>query len=167
MSKKNIFGEEGIKKLQALAEEIDTCMFCTGLSSRPIEVSPMTVQEVDEEGDFWFIGSKESEKYHNLMENSAVQLLYSDNDNYRYLSVYGSADMVEDQSRVDKYWSVIMEGWFEKGKKDPKIILIRVKPTDIYYWDTKDMKMVSFAKILWTAITGNPNDTGRQGSIEI
>src|SRR5690606_10286480 len=112
MSKKNIFGEEGIKKLQALAEEIDTCMFCTGLSSRPIEVSPMTVQEVDEEGDFLFIGSKESEKYHNLMENSAVQLLYSDNDNYRYLSVYGSADMIEDQGRVDKYWSVIMEGWF-------------------------------------------------------
>ncbi len=167
MSKENIFGQEGIQKLKKLAEDIDICMFCTGLSERPIEVSPMSVQEVDDQGNIWFLASKDSEKYRNLSKEHSVQLLFSDNSSYRYLSVYGSAETSNDQTRIDKYWTKMMEGWFEKGKDDPNIVLIKVIPADIYYWDTKDMKMISFAKVMWTAVTGNKTDAGVEGSIEI
>lgn len=167
MSKEHILGIEGIQKLKEIAEGIDVCMFCTDLSARPAEVTPMSVQEVDDTGAIWFLASKSSDKFKNISKDSNVHLLFADNSNYRYLTVYGEAELSEDQSRIDKYWNIMVEGWFEKGREDPDIVLIKVAPTAIYYWDTKDHKMIAFAKVLWSAVTGNKADTGVQGSIDI
>ncbi len=159
--------DEGLKKLKELAEGIDICMFCTALKEQPFEVSPMSVQEVDEEGVIWFIASKESDKYHNIQQDNNVHLMFSDTSNYRFLTVYGTASFSTDQNRIDKYWNKMMEGWFEKGKDDPNIVLIAIKPNDSYYWDTKHNKMITLAQTLYSAITGAKNDSGVEGSIQL
>ncbi|MHC8948859.1 pyridoxamine 5'-phosphate oxidase family protein [Sphingobacterium hungaricum] len=167
MSKENVSNEEGIEKLKKLAEGIDVCMLCTGLDEQPIEVTPMSVQEVDDSGHIWFLASKESDKYVNIKRTNSVQLLFADNSNYHYLSVYGEANFSEDQERIDQYWNKMIEAWFEKGREDPNIVLIRVKPFDCYYWDTKSNKMISILKMAYSAISGSKMDEGREGKIEI
>jgi general stress protein 26 len=167
MSVENKTATDGVVKLKDLAEGIDFCMFCTALNTQPLEVSPMSVQEVDEDGNIWFLASKESEKYKNISADNKVQLLFSDTSNFKFLSVYGSAEISQDQVRIDKYWNLMVKGWFEKGREDPNIILIQVKPEDNYYWDTKSHKMISFAKTLISAVTGVKNDQGVEGSIDI
>jgi hypothetical protein len=47
------------------------------------------------------------------------------------------------------------------------IRLIKVTPEDIRYWETKDNKIVTFAKVLWTAVTGNKTDIGHEGKIDV
>jgi general stress protein 26 len=167
MSELNYIGQEGIDKLKELAEGIDFCMFCSGLSLRPINATPMSVQEVDDNGDIWFLGSKSSDKYTDILQDGNVQLFFSKNSDFTYLSVYGTGSFSEDQARIDKYWNKMVEGWFEKGREDPDIVLIKIMPHDIRYWETKDNKIVSLAKVLWTSVTGDKTDAGREGNIEI
>jgi general stress protein 26 len=167
MSIENKTAEEGLIKLKDLAEGIDFCMFCTALKVHPIEVSPMSVQEVDEDGNIWFLASKESQKYSNIANDKQVQLMFSDISNFKFLSVFGDAEISQDEARIDKYWNLMVKGWFEKGREDPNIILIKVIPSANYYWDTKSHKMISFAKTLIAAVTGTKNDQGVEGEIKL
>jgi len=46
--------------------------------------------------------------------------------------------------------------------------VIKVTPTDAYYWDTKYGKMVSYVKMIAGMITGNmKNDGGVEGRLNV
>ena len=39
-------------------------------------------------------------------------------------------------------WNDIAKAWFEEGKVDPRITVIKFEPTEGFYWDTKSGKLV-------------------------
>ncbi|MDF2435907.1 MAG: ral stress protein [Bacteroidota bacterium] len=164
---KDLQNAEGIQKLKELAEDIKICMFCTELDKSPFETRPMATQEVDNEGVIWFLSDKESHKNHEIKNDDKVQLLYSKMSDSHYLSVYGTATVFRDQKKIDELWDDFAGAWFKKGKEDPNITLITVRPEDVYYWDTKNGKMVSLIKIAVAAITSKTNDDGVEGQIKI
>jgi general stress protein 26 len=51
------------KKIKELAGKSNTCFFCTDIQSgKPLTVRPMSVQKMDEEGNFWFLSASDSYK---------------------------------------------------------------------------------------------------------
>lgn len=168
MSTEHIYSpEEGIAKIKELAEGIDFCFFSSDLKSEFIDSTPMSVQEVDDQGYIWFLASKESTKCNNIVKNGTVQLHFAAPNDFKFLAVYGNADLIDDDKRVDRYWNKMTEGWFEKGREDPSIILIRVKPVKSHYWDTKHHKLASYALTLLSAVSGSNTDQGVHGDIDI
>ena len=168
MSTQNLFSKEGIDKIKELAKDGDVCHFVTSLKSLPLATRPMATAGVDNEGNVWFISKNDSEKNLDIAKDNKVQLFYTNNKSYEYLSVFGDAEIHTEKELVEKYWSSIDKAWFPQGKDDPTITLIRVKPTDVYYWDTKNNKLVSLLKIAVAGVTGKPNDDdGVQGKIKI
>lgn len=159
--------EEAREKLSSLIDDIKFCFFCSNLSVRPIDVSPMTTQEVDSDGSIWFIASKDSSSYHTILSAPWVQLLYASPSDAKYLSVYGTAESIYDRERIERYWNKFVEGWFPGGKDDPNVILLRVRPSDAHYWDTKSNKMVAYTKAIFSALTGTEHDEGRHGDIQV
>ncbi|SEK17683.1 pyridoxamine 5'-phosphate oxidase family protein [Parapedobacter koreensis] len=159
--------QEAVEKLMRLVKDIDFCIFCTDLASTPIESSPMSTQEVDEDGNCWFLASKDSTKYRNIHKDPHVQLFYAAPGDFKYLTVYGRAEALYDRRRIEKYWNKFVEGWFEKGIDDPNIILLKVNPEEAHYWDTKSNKMIAYAKTLFSAFTGAKNDEGREGELKV
>ena len=168
MSKlKNLYGEEAIAKLKELAEDIKVCMFCTETDSIPFATRPMGTQEVDKDGNFWFFSGRGSNKNEEIKQDDMVQLIYSDLGKSEFLSVTGEADVYNDHAKVNELWNGVAKAWFEEGKNDPELTLIRVRPTDSYYWDTKDGKVVSMLKIAVSAATGISMDGGVEGSATV
>jgi len=160
--------DKGISKLKELAESINICMFCTELTSLPITSRPMSVQEVDDQGNLWFISSSESNKNFEISEDNRVQLFFSKTADSHYLSVYGNATIYRDREKIDEVWSPIAKAWFEQGKDDPKVTVIKVTPSDAYYWDTKDGKLIALLKWATAAITGKGGDDGGiEGNIKL
>ncbi|MFT3749528.1 MAG: pyridoxamine 5'-phosphate oxidase family protein [Agriterribacter sp.] len=168
MSNENLYSQEAIEKLKNLVDKIDIGMVCTNVqgSSHPHAV-PMSRQEVDEEGNIWFLFSSESDTYKNLQCDNNITLLYSDVRDYNFLSVSGEAEITKDKSRIEKYWNKMIETWFEKGKEDPRIRVLKVKTSDAHYWDNKTNKFVTFLKAAVSAVTGEKSDIGRQGSLSL
>lgn len=164
---KNLTNQEAVAKLKKLAEDVRTCMFCTDLADQPIAARPMSVQEVDENGNIWFISSANSNKNFEIKKDNAVQLFFAQTSDSHYLSVYGTATIYKDQATIDEVWSTVAEAWFEQGKEDPNVSVIKVTPSDAYYWDTKDGKAITLLKIAASTITGKGMDGGIEGNLNV
>lgn len=164
---KNLYGQDAVKKLKDIAEDIDICMFCTEVEKLPFSTRPMSTQEVDEEGNFWFFSRRGSNKNKEIMQDDTVQLIYADKSKNEYLSVVGEVDVFLNHHKIEELWNGVMKAWFEEGKDDPELTLMRVRPTESYYWDTKDGKIVSMLKILASAATGANMDGGIEGNAQI
>lgn len=168
MGTENLSGQKAIEKLQTLVKKIDVAMLCTQTEAPSnIHAVPMSTQEVDDEGNIWFVFSAESTTYQHLQSNKHVTLLYSDPAHYSFLSVDGSAVISRDQSRIDKYWNKMMESWFGGDKTDPRIRLLCISVTEAHYWDTDANKFVTFFKALLNAVTDGKTDVGRTGDLKI
>jgi len=88
----------------------------------------MATQEVDEEGNIWFMSDRSSDKNKEIDKDNKVQLFYSHTGNYEYLSIFGRAEIVNDRSKIEELWSPMAKTWFKEGKEDPNISLIKVTP---------------------------------------
>lgn len=157
--------EEAIEKIQKLAKDINICMFCTELDQQPFSTRPMAVREVDEEGNLWFLSSASSHKNWEITEDDKVQLIFSKPSSAEFLSLYGSARIFRDQEKIKSLWTPIANAWFEEGKADPDLTVLKVSPLEAYYWDTPNGKMYTLLKIAAAAVTGKNMDTGEQGNL--
>lgn len=164
----NLNNQEAIKKLKDLAESARICMFCTDLEGHPISARPMGLQEVDDDGNLWFISSSTSNKNVEIENDDSVQLFFSNTGSSEYLSVYGQAYIYTDSNTIEEKWSPVANAWFE-DKNDPDITVIRVTPQETKYWDTKDGKMVTLLKIATSTLTGNTKQGvgGIEGKLNI
>ena len=157
---KNLTATDAVEKIREIAKDANICMFVTDLSSLPLAGRPMATQEVDEQGNIWFMSDRNSDKNRHIEDDDQVQLFYSHTNNYEYLSIFGRAEIVDDRSKIDKLWTPMAKTWFKEGKDDPNVSLIKVRPEDAYYWDTKNNKMVSLIKFAMGAIGITPKDDG-------
>ncbi|AWH85720.1 general stress protein [Flavobacterium album] len=165
---KDLTNEEAKAKIKEMAKDIGTCMFCTELSVRPIPTRPMGLADIDDDGNLWFISSKKSNKNFEISHDDEVQLIFAKNSDSHFLSIFGKAVIYKDKSHIDDVWTPMAKAWFEEGKDDPDVTVIKVEPKDAYYWDTKYGKMISMIKIAYGAITGNiNNDTGIEGRLDV
>lgn len=164
---KDLSHQEGIKKMQELAMDAKVCHFVTALDQKPLSSRPMSTQEVDDEGNFWFLSKEGTTKNEEIGEDPEVQLFYSNIGNSEYLCVFGYAEVIKDRKKLEELWNPIAKVWFNEGKDDPEITIIRVQAADAYYWDTKNNKMIQLLKIAAGAIAGKQLDDGIEGQIKL
>lgn len=168
MAEKIIRDQEAHKKLKSIVDQIDIGTICTFTPNSPYPHGvPMSRQEVDEDGNIWYICSAESETHKNLEKNDKISVFYADPKNYSFLSINGTATLSRDQARIDRYWNKMMQGWFEKGKEDPNIRLIKVTPDEAHYWDSGSNKIATLFGMLKNAITGSKEGIGEEGELKL
>ena len=168
MSQENLTTNEGIKKLQELAIGIDFALFATNLGVQAAHAVPMSTKEVDEEGNIWFLSNKNSEHNKHIAEQGVAQLYYGKGSSMEFLTVFGKATISTDKSIIEQLYVKSDDSWFD-GKDDPNVSIIRIQPTDVYYWDSKVGKFVSMLHFLTAIVTGTKadNSDGVEGKIEI
>lgn len=164
---KDLLGKEGIDKMKDLVGHNAICMFTSNVDEVPLQTRPMTTQEVDDEGNFWFFSPKDSLKNYEVRTDARVQLLFANTSASEYLTVFGRAMILDDRKKIEELWSPMAKAWFEEGKDDPNLSLIRVAPEHAYYWEPKQNKMVTLFKMAAAAVTGKKMDIGEQGKIEV
>jgi len=168
MSKENLQNREAVEKLKEMVNHIDICMLSTFPKQQEYPHSiPMSQQAIDNEGAIWFLFSTESESYRHLLENKKVSVTFSDPRDYKFLSINGIAEVFNNDVLIDKYWNQYAEAWFEKGKEDPHIRILKVVPQEAHYWDKKNNKLMTMFKIAVSAVTGKQTDVGLQGDLEV
>ncbi len=165
---KNLKANEGVEKLKELVTVINICLFSTNLKGNDgATFRPMSAQEVDDEGNIWFFSDINSDKNREVQEDNLVQLIFSHPGKSSYMIVNGVAEISTDHKRIEQLWSPAAKIWFEQGKDDPDISLIKVNTQSAYYWDTDGNKMINFFKFLASVATGSNLVTGVQGSIKV
>ena len=161
-------GNEAKKKIKELVEKANTCFFCTDIETgKPFATRPMSVQKLDDEGNFWFLSAKDSHKNQELKNDSFVQLLFQGSHYSDFLNIYGKAVISTDKEKIKELWEPILKTWFTEGIDDPRITVIKVTPESGYYWDTKHNRVISLLGIVAGAITGKEIDNGIEGKLDV
>ena len=164
---KDLTGKEALDKMKELVEHNSICMFTSNVGETPLQTRPMTTQEVDDEGNFWFLSPKDSHKNYEIRSDARVQLLFANTSASEYLTVYGTATIINDRKKIEELWSPMAKAWFQQGKDDPNLSLIKVSPEHAYYWEPKQNKMVTLMKMAASAVSGQKMDIGHQGSLKV
>ncbi len=167
-NRKDLLGKEAIEKIQELGKKANTCFFCTKIvTGNMICTRPMSVQKIDDEGNFWFLSAKDSHKNMELASDPSVQLLFKGSQYSDFLDIYGKAEISTDQSIIEELWEPMIKAWFTEGKEDPRITVIKVVPLKGYYWDNKHGNTVAFVKTMIGAAMGKTLDDSIEGNISL
>ncbi len=164
----DLSGDAAIAKIKELVKKSPTCFFCTAFASEGSQAArPMSVQQVDDEGNLWFLSAVDSHKDMEVALEPAVTLYFQGSTHSDFLLIHGTALVSRDQAKIEELWEPIIKTWFTGGVTDPRITVIRVRPTDGYYWDTKHGSFVAGVKMLVGAATGKTLDDSIEGHLAL
>lgn len=141
MTNETTDNQKAIKKVWELIKGIEIAMLTTvsedGLVSRP-----MKTQDVEFDGELWFLTKKDTEKFHELLHNKQVNVAYADQS---FVSIRGEAELVQSPDKVKQFWSPAYEKLLETTYDDPNLVLIKVKAETAEFWDSGNkFKLIKF-----------------------
>ena len=163
---KDVYGPEAIEKIKELAKKSGSFFFCTAIQTgKPFATRPMAAEEIDDEGNLWFLSASDSHKNKEIQVDNNVQLLFQGSSYSDFMTLYGTAEISTDKQRIKELWDPTMKNWFTQGEDDPRITVIKVSPNEGYYWDTKNGMAVGMIKRAYGAVVGETFDDSIEGKI--
>lgn len=158
-------GPDAEAKVWSLIKDVKVAMMATHADGEHMHARPMVAtHKAFENGELWFFTDKRSRKVDEAEANDRVLLTYADWDKQHYVSIDGTAAVIEDRQTIADLWSEGMRTWFPKGTDDPNIALLRVKVESAEYWDAPSSAMVyayGYLKAVTTGKRPNPGETAR------
>lgn len=157
--------EKNIAILKEMAEKIRICMFNT-INADGFHSRPMATAKIEDDGSLWFFTNEYSPKSKEISKDNEVNLAYSDPANNSYIYINGIAELIDDQTSKESYFSPFVKAWFPDGINDPHLILIKVTPNVAEYWDSNASKMVVAFHVLKAIVTGETPNLGEHEKIK-
>ena len=124
---------------------------------------PMGASKPDEDGAIWLFTTTGSDKAVQITADNRVNLTYADGD---YLSIQGTAEMVQDPKLQRELWNKPVEAWLQCEPEDPQVSLIKVTPDTIGYWDTPTA-VGSTLSMIKGLVTNEQPDGGEAGVVNV
>lgn len=165
-NREHLAGRRAVERIENAVKKTQTCFFCTrALGGGSGGVRPMGVLDVDDAGNLWFLSSADSRKNRELASDPHVELYFQGSEHSDFLHLHGEASVWRDRERIKELWSPAIKTWFTGGVDDPRITLIKVTPTEGYYWDNKHGNAVARVKMLIDAVIGKTLDDSIEGQV--
>ncbi|MBC7467496.1 MAG: pyridoxamine 5'-phosphate oxidase family protein [Bdellovibrio sp.] len=156
MSFKNENVELGdMKKLAEIIKDIDIAMLTTVDEKGFLRSRPMATQEMAADGTLYFFMDTSSPKVEEISSTNQVNLVYSQPDDHRYVSISGRAVVNKNKAKMKELWKPTLKAWFPEGLEDPTLGLLQVTVEQAEYWDYAGTvtEVIGLAKALTTGHT--------------
>ncbi|WP_460798153.1 pyridoxamine 5'-phosphate oxidase family protein [Microbacterium sp. GXF0217] len=153
------------KKVAELIKDFRFAMFVTRHTDGKLVAHPLTVQEAEFDGDLWFLVSKLSSPVADLAADADANVSFSSSDSW--LSLSGTARLVDDRQKIEELWNPVVEAWFPEGQDDPSIGLLKFTADSVEYWDSPGGTIASAFSFVKSKITGKPYDGGENAKVEL
>jgi len=128
------WADQDTRRIAELLRDIDICMFVTRadgtLRGRPMSNNG----KVEYDGDSWFFSYRESPKIQQIESDPRVELAYVATEKGAWVSIEGTAEVVEDDARKRELWNDDLAAWFTEGPDDDGVVLVKVRADRIHAW---------------------------------
>ena len=106
-----------------------------GILGSENHAQPMTAQmEDDEGGPIWIFTSKDTDLVRQIGQGARGMVQFASKGHDLFACFDGDLSLSTDRAVIDKLWSPFVAAWFEGGKDDPKLQLIRIDPGHAQIW---------------------------------
>lgn len=165
---RDLVGADAVKQIKDTVDSSDTCFFVTATyGGASGGARPMNIRQVDDQGSLWFLSSADSHKNAEIAVDPAVKLYLQGSTHSEFLHLSGHATITNDKAKIKELWTPILKTWFTEGEDDARITVIKIVPTDAYYWDNKHGKAIAGIKMLIGAATGKTLDDSIEGTLHV
>ena len=165
---KDLSQDEALVKIKELIGQSDTCFFCTSQATGPsMGTRPMSIQQVDDQGIMWILIANDSHTYEEIQLDQNVKLYFQGSKHSDFLFITAVAQVSDDKAKIKELWNPILKTWFTEGEDDPRIALVKVEPSEGYYWDNKNGNVVAGIKMLVGAAIGKTLDDSIEGQLKV
>lgn len=102
--------------------------------ARDGHTQPMTAQIQEGSHTIWFFATKDNTLIAALAQSHRAIATFTGKGHDLFASIHG--EITEDTSRatIDALWNPHVEAWYEGGKDDPRIALLRLDPEKATIW---------------------------------
>ena len=110
--------------------------FMLGLAGREDGLGqPMTAQtETDGRGPIYIFTSKETDLAQDLAGSQRATAHFVSKGHDLFANLTGELTADNDRATIDRLWSPFVAAWFEGGKDDPKLRLLRFDADELQVW---------------------------------
>ena len=144
--------QEAIETVRKLIKGIDIAML-TSVTKQGLVSRPMKTQEVEFDGDLWFMTMKDTNVYDELVNYPNVNVAYAGKS---YVSIRGEAELVNSRDKIKEFWNIAYEKMLKTTSDDPNLILIKVKADTAEYWEMGNWTKV--VKEIINKLTGKKSE---------
>lgn len=121
---------------------------------------PMSHYAEPEANILWFITAKDTDLAKSVASGAKPALhIVSDAAEGLYARIDGSLSLSDDRAKLDELWNAVASSWFEDGKQDEDVQLMRFDMTAAEVWATGG-KLSFIYEIAKSKVTGRKPDMG-------
>lgn len=125
---------------------------------------PLAVLDHDFDGTVWFFTAAPSPKTDDLAFDGHVNVAYVDGSSA--VSLAGIGSVSRDAAMIDAFWNPFAEAWFEGGRDDPAVALLKVDASSVEYWHVDKPAVVRAVAVIASLVTGSTPDVGESRTLE-
>lgn len=156
--------QDEIAQTWNLMEKIGFCMLSTR-SGDDIRARPMAAHVEPMENAVYFLTDINSTKDDEVARWPNVGLAFADSRGQKYVSVTGTAELLNDREQIRELWTTPAKAWWENSD-DPSIRILKITPKYAEYWDSPGT-VVSYVKMLAAAVTDSRPDMGENAKVRL
>ena len=97
-------------------------------------VRPMTAQVEDARSPIWFFTAKDNSIVQNLKRGDRAIATFASKGHELFATVHGRLTLDNDRAVIDRLWNRFVAAWYEGGKDDPKLALLRLDAERAEIW---------------------------------
>jgi general stress protein 26 len=119
-------------------KDVRVAMMTTIVSDGSLHSRPMVTQDIDAvkfDGNLWFLTSAGASKVSEVAGHQQVNLSYSKPDKNLFVTVAGTAQLVNDRKKIKDLWTPMAKAWFQSSPDDPDIGLLKVHVEHAEFWE--------------------------------
>ena len=111
---------------------------------------PMTAQlgeDAEPGGPIWFFTANDTDLVKAMGGQQRAVAHFASKGHDLFASLHGELVLDNDRATIDRLWNRFVAAWFEGGKDDPKLQLLRFEPEQAQVW-LNEHSLVAGAKLL-------------------
>lgn len=137
------------------------------LSADTARAVPMShyVDDDEPENVIWFITAKGTDISDAAARGAAGEYIVSSTDEHLYARIDGRLSLSNDLTKLDDFWNGVAAAWFEGGKQDPDVQLVRFDLSEAEVWITGG-NIKFLYEIAKAHLTDNKPDMGEHATLK-
>jgi general stress protein 26 len=157
--------DESTRTVATLLQDERIAALTTTAPDGTLMSRPMALQQVEFDGDLWFFAGRNSRKVAHIAANPQVNVATLGSSSW--VSLTGSASVVDDLAKKKDLWNTVVEAWFPNGPEDPDVVLLRVDAASAEYWNSPGGRLASVVSFVKAKVTGTPYDGGENETVAL
>ena len=121
---------------------------------------PMTHNLEPEDGNIWFLTAHGTAMAEAAAAGAATRYIVCNDAESVYATIEGQLSVSTDKAKLDEVWNVMASAWYEEGKEDPDLVLVKLRPSQAEVWLGPESGVKFLFSVAKAKLTGDEPDMG-------